>query len=202
MVDDLTDQGDVSAQGNDLGVDTDNLEDIYICICRCGATIDRAVPSGGCRVSREILSLEYQLSPAIENAHGLYIIQTFSPGVEDVVDAVIVGREGIRYKIILRGTDCFYQYGIDSDTVVIVCDLYRVGRIKGWGGYGVGAVRAIQVSGGRPCPGIYVRAVGEGQGKGYAYRCRDDFWSFYLRKGEDGIYKGGGIAASESDGSF
>lgn len=85
----------------DLCIVTNDLDDIYIHISRGGSAARSPIPSIGCRIGRKILSFEYQLSPAIEYTHGLYVVQPFPSRIEDVVDAIVVGGEGIGDEIAL-----------------------------------------------------------------------------------------------------
>ena len=77
-------------QGYHLGIFTDHFDYIYVGVRRGGMTIECSVPAHVLCVSREIVSLKDQLSPAVEHAEGLDIVDIGSAWVEIVVDAVSV----------------------------------------------------------------------------------------------------------------
>src|SRR6202040_71756 len=101
----LPDKGNITFQENDLGIVTDHFNNIHIDVRRSRVTVEAAVPSIRCCIGREVPSLEYHLSPAIEHAHGLDIIEVASPWVEDIVHSVVIRGKGIRYKIVFTVTN-------------------------------------------------------------------------------------------------
>ena len=85
-------------KGDDLGVVTNHFYDIDIRVRRGGVAVECTVPTHCFGIGREILSLEDQLSPAVENAHGLYVVDARAPWIEIIIDTVAIGEKVLGRK--------------------------------------------------------------------------------------------------------
>ena len=142
------------------------------------------------------------MSPAVEDAHRLNVIDRSSSWVEIVVDAIVVGREGIRDKIIV-----VIANGLDEDrgsihTIVGIRHYYGILLVELECSRWIGTVGAAEVSGRCPNPCCYIAAVGKGYRYGDADGGIDVGGSFYGWQGIDGDGSRGSIAAAECDGCY
>src|ERR1700743_1075271 len=143
----LPDQGYVAVQGDDLGVFTNDLRYIYISVHGAGLAIEGSVPAQVLHVGGEVLALEDDLSPAVEDGQRLDVIEPVAAGVEPVVDAIAVGGEGVGEEIVVAVADGLYQHGVGSHAEVGIRHGDGVLGVEDNGCRRGGAVETVQVNG-------------------------------------------------------